>query len=314
VDLGRNLHGVDANAAMGTITAGAAGVRTGCTVNMVSYSGSVAGRSGSGPRGGAGGNASTLGSCCGGQNSFAPGGGGGGGYFGGGGGATGMGTCSPSPCGNGGTGQGGGAGSSFAANAFEYPTFTFAQAAGDVFIEYWPVIEIDTPANGAVYSPGQVVDARWDCASYSSGPGGCNSSSGTVPSGSPIDTTPGTHRFAVKGKVNVTGNGSQPINATVTYTVKAASGKPRAAKITTAVISSKRHRARFTFSAAGATDFRCALSHKPKGRHKMAKPKYSSCRSPKTYKHLRTGRYTFFVRGVSDGIVGTAASKSFKIG
>jgi hypothetical protein len=93
-----------------------------------------------------------------------------------------------------------------------------------VFIEFWPVIEIDTPANGAVYSPGQAVDASWECASYSSGPGGCNSSSGTVPSGSPIDTTPGTHTFTVNGKVNVTGNGSQPVSATVTYTVSSGGG------------------------------------------------------------------------------------------
>jgi hypothetical protein len=128
-----------------------------------------------------------------------------------------------------GAGAGGGAGSSFVANAIEYPTFTFPATSGDVFIEFYPVIEIDTPANGAVYSPGQVVDASWECAGYSSGPGGCNSSSGTVASGSPIDTTLGTHTFTVNGKVNVTGNGSQPVSATVTYTV----ASPPTASITT---------------------------------------------------------------------------------
>jgi hypothetical protein len=306
------------NAGMGTTAAGAGGSQTGCTVNNFTYSNFAAGNGGSGPDGGSGGNSSA---------STGAGGGGGGGYFGGGGGASGSSTCSPSPCSPTNTGEGGGAGSSFASNAIEYPTFTFATAEGDVFIEYWPVIEIDTPANGAVYSPGQVVDASWGCASYSSGPGGCNSSSGTVPSGSPIDTTPGTHTFTVNGKVNVTGNGSQPVSATITYTVKPSggpggpggtggpgAGKPPAAKNVRAVISSKHHSARFTFSAAGATGFQCALTHKPKGNHKMAKPNYSSCTSPKTYKHLKVGRYTFFVRAVSHGLVGTAASKSFKIG
>ncbi len=296
------------NAGMGTTVAGAGGSQSGCTVNNQTYSAFASGSAGSGPDGGAGGNSSASTGA----------GGGGGGYFGGGGGASGSSVCSPTPCSPVNSAEGGGAGSSFVANAIEYPTFTFPATSGVVFIEYWPVIEIDTPANGAVYSPGQVVDASWDCASYSSGPGGCDSSSGTVPSGTPIDTAPGTHTFTVNGKVNVTGNGSQPVSATITYTVNPVGGPgggtTPAAKTVRAVISSKHHSAKFTFSAAGATGFQCALSHKPKGKHKMIKPNYSSCTSPKTYKHLKVGRYTFFVRAVSHGIVGTAASKSFKIG
>ena len=42
-------------------------------------------------------------------------------------------------------------------------------------------------------------------------------------------------------------------------------------------------------------------------------PGYSSCKSPKTYKHLRAGKYTFFVRALSGSVAGKAASKSFKI-
>jgi hypothetical protein len=216
------------NAAMGATAAGAGGSFSGCTVNNVELSGSSPGQAGSGADGGAGGDASGFGVCCGSAAPGTPlggaGGGGGGGYFGGGGGSTGASTCSPSPCGGHTSGEGGGAGSSFVANATEYPTFTFPGGASDVIIEFWPVIEIDTPANGAVYSPGQVVDASWECAHYSNGPGGCNSSSGTVPSGSPIDTTPGTHTFTVNGKVNVTGDGSQPVSATVTYTVSSGGG------------------------------------------------------------------------------------------
>jgi hypothetical protein len=211
------------NAAMGTTAAGAGGASTGCSVNMVSYSGSVVGRSGSGPDGGAGGNASGLGPCCGGQDAFAPGGGGGGGggYFGGGGGATGMGTCSPSPCGNGGTGGGGAAGSSFVSKAIEAPEMGEIYNTGDVFIEFVPVIEIDTPANDAVYSPGQDVDASWSCGySYSTALGASNCT-GTDASGSRINTSPGVHTFTVHG---TDGSGARTVSATVTYTVKTGGG------------------------------------------------------------------------------------------
>ena len=54
------------SATMGRTTPGAGGMRARCTVNTTSYSGSVAGASGSGPNGGAGGNASALNPCCGG--------------------------------------------------------------------------------------------------------------------------------------------------------------------------------------------------------------------------------------------------------
>ncbi len=308
------------NAAMGTTAAGAGGTGTECSVgtspNTVTFSGSVSGSSGSGADGGAGGSASALSACCG-SLTAAPGGGGGGGggYFGGGGGATGMGSCSGTSCpGNGGSGQGGGAGSSFASNAIQYPTFTFAGNTGDVYVEFWPIIEIDTPANGAVYSPGQVLDAQWECDGYGQGPGGCDNSSGTVPSGSPINTSPGTHTFTVNANVNVTGNGSQPVNASVTYTVKAASSNPPAANITKAQINSKHHSAEFTFSAAGATGLQCALIQTPKPKHKKAAPKYTACTSPKTYTHLKAGSYTFSVRAAGSTTIGRSTTKNFKIG
>jgi hypothetical protein len=204
------------NAAMGKTAAGAGGVRTACTVNTTSYSGSVAGRSGSGANGGSGGSAS--GPCCGGQTTFAPGagGGGGGGYFGGGGGATGMGTCSPSPCGNGGTGEGGAAGSSFVSKAIEYPDAAHLFNTGDVFIEFVPAIEIDRPANGAVYSSGQVVDASWSCGYSSTTALGASGCKGTDASGGRISTAPGTHTFTVTGEAA----NRRPLSVTVTYTVK----------------------------------------------------------------------------------------------
>jgi hypothetical protein len=205
------------NAAMGKTAAGAGGVRTMCTVNTTTYSGSAAGKPGSGPNGGAGGNGS--GACCGGQTTFAPGGGGGGGggYFGGGGGASGMEKCSPAPCGNGGTGGGGAAGSSFVSKAIEDPAVVQAYNTGDVFIEFIPVIEIDSPANGAVYRSGQAVTARWSCGYSSSSGLGASGCKGTAAAGSRISTTTGSHTFTV------TGDDSQrkPLSVTVTYTVRA---------------------------------------------------------------------------------------------
>lgn len=202
------------NAGMGGTGPGAGGKRTGCTVNTISYGDSVAGSPGSGPDGGAGGDAGGLGPS---QGSFAPGagGGGGGGYFGGGGGATGMGSCSPAPCGNGGTGGGGGAGSSFVSTAIKYPFVP--SSSSDASIEFVPVIEVDRPANGAVYSPGQVIDAAWSCGDSVPGFLGAANCTGTDPPGSRINTAPGRHTFTVTGEdVN-----RKPLTVTVTYTVRA---------------------------------------------------------------------------------------------
>ena len=87
------------------------------------------------------------------------------------------------------------------------------------------------------------------------------------------------------------------------------------ARITKAKISSKHHTAKFSFKAIGtASGFQCALAKKRMGKHKTTpKPKYRFCRSPKTYKHLKRGRYTFYVRALSAGAPGTVASKNFKI-
>jgi hypothetical protein len=220
------------DAAMGSAAAGAGGVLAGCSAGSLTFSNSVAGSSGSGPNGGSGGNASGLppfaGSCSGASCADAgSGGGGGGGYFGGGGGATGYDTCVANPggpCNAAGGGQGGAGGSSFVANRVQYPKAPgVLGSTGQVFIKFVPAIEIDTPANGAVYTRGQLVNASWSCgydAATALGPG--NNCTGTVPSGSPINTTPGTHTFTVGGKVN--NNASQQLSASVTYTVRSGGG------------------------------------------------------------------------------------------
>jgi hypothetical protein len=80
-------------------------------------------------------------------------------------------------------------------------------------------------------------------------------------------------------------------------------------RISSAKISSKRRVARFRFRATGSsTGFQCALVK----RHR--KPSFKKCRSPKTYRHLRAGRYTFKVRALSSaGVDPTPAKRRFKI-
>jgi hypothetical protein len=80
-------------------------------------------------------------------------------------------------------------------------------------------------------------------------------------------------------------------------------------KISKASISSKKRQASFKFTAIGtAKGFQCEL----KRAHKKAA--FKSCHSPKTYKHLKPGKYTFEVRAVgSGGPDPSPAKKSFKI-
>jgi hypothetical protein len=66
--------------------------------------------------------------------------------------------------------------------------------------------------------------------------------------------------------------------------------------IAQAKISSATHKAVFKFRAGGrATRFQCELRH---GHHN---PGFTTCRSPKTYKHLKHGNYLFMVRAVGPG-------------
>jgi hypothetical protein len=85
---------------------------------------------------------------------------------------------------------------------------------------------------------------------------------------------------------------------------------PPNTKISKASISSKKRKAAFKFKAIGAaTRFQCAL--RPSHSHKTT---FKSCRSPKTYKHLKPGKYTFEVRAVGvGGTDPTPAKKSFNI-
>lgn len=85
---------------------------------------------------------------------------------------------------------------------------------------------------------------------------------------------------------------------------------PPNTKILKAMISSKKRKATFKFKAIGkGTGFQCALLRKP-----AHSAKFKACHSPKTYKKLKPGKYTFEVRAVGPGGVDrTPAKKAFKL-
>jgi len=211
----------------GTAAAGTGGRQAGCsTGGSTGMTDSIAGSDAVGGVGGTGGDASSLGpkatSCSGNTCSDAgPGGGGGGGYFGGGGGATGLdqptGNCGA--CNAAGSGQGGGGGSSFVSSKTQDPIDEeYLKGDGDGVVYVVPAVEINSPANGAVYLPGQVVNASWSCG-YD-GKTGLGASSCTAPAadGAAISTTPGTHTFTVTGSTT-DASGKHAVTASVTYVV-----------------------------------------------------------------------------------------------
>jgi hypothetical protein len=152
--------------------------------------------------------------------------------------------------------------------------------------------------------PGQTV-ARYD---WDFGDGSGASNGGVTP----------THAYAAPGAYTVsltvtddagcstaqifTGqtmscNGGPIAHSSHRVTIRAARPPtPPNTKILKAEINSKVGRATFEFRAVGtASGFQCALAKKHR------KPRFKKCRSPKTYKHLNTGRYTFEVRALGAG-------------
>lgn len=75
-----------------------------------------------------------------------------------------------------------------------------------------PVVFVATPSNGAVYTPGQVVNAVYACADPTTGIKSCT---GPVANGAPIDTTVGQHTFSV----DASDNADNPARTTVSYRV-----------------------------------------------------------------------------------------------
>jgi hypothetical protein len=83
-----------------------------------------------------------------------------------------------------------------------------------------PSISIITPANGATYTEGQVINADYSCTDPD-GSANVTKCTGPVASGTPLDTsTAGAHSFTVSAS-DVAGNG---VSQTVQYTVASAGG------------------------------------------------------------------------------------------
>ncbi len=85
------------------------------------------------------------------------------------------------------------------------------------------------------------------------------------------------------------------------------------AAITKATITRRKRKATFRFTGVGVTKgFQCRLIGPGAKHHKKAA--FSRCASPRIYRHLRPGRYTFEVRVVNpDGSHSTPATRHFKI-
>ncbi len=90
---------------------------------------------------------------------------------------------------------------------------------------------------------------------------------------------------------------------------------PPDTKITGAKIRKGKGTARFRFAAlGGSSGFQCKLVRPKKKHGKRPHARFSKCASPKTYKHLKPGRYEFEVRAVnSTGPDPTPATRNFKI-
>jgi alpha-tubulin suppressor-like RCC1 family protein len=97
--------------------------------------------------------------------------------------------------------------------------------------------------------------------------------------------------------------------------VTATFGRPKGTTITKAKISKRKGAATFRFAAPGAiTGFQCELIKPKRAHHKQQKPHFSNCRSPKRYKHLKAGSYTFEVRALDIlGADAVPARKKFAI-
>jgi hypothetical protein len=240
-----------------------------CGTGPTSYTDSAAGSTGSGSGGGAGGS---------GVSGTGGGGGGGGGYFGGGGGASGPEGCVAGTCSTFYDGEGGGGGSSFVTSSATLETGSYGTTTSAPSLTFTPQIEIDAPASGATYSPGQAVDASWSCAAQVSG---CT---GTVASGQPVPTSPcGPAAFTVTGSIM-----GQTVSGTVNYTVGMEVTTTSLPGAMTGVAYKQQLQA--TCGVAPYTWRRTSGSF-PKG----LKLKYDGILSGVPYKKDATGTYTFAV-------------------
>jgi alpha-tubulin suppressor-like RCC1 family protein len=119
-----------------------------------------------------------------------------------------------------------------------------------------------------------------------------------------------------------TGTGPCKVKMDGDQTVTATFGRPKGTAITKAKIVRRKKMATFSFTAPGAiTSYECMLVRKAPKRHKGAgksakrrKPRFSACGSPRSYRHLKPGRYLFRVRALDIlGADAIPAVRKFKL-
>lgn len=94
------------------------------------------------------------------------------------------------------------------------------------------------------------------------------------------------------------------------------STEPPRTRLTQTVITRRKRRATFRFDAVGAaTGFQCKLTRPRSARRTRGPARFSGCRSPRSYKRLTPGRYTFKLRAVGPGGPDpTPAERNFRVG
>ena len=88
--------------------------------------------------------------------------------------------------------------------------------------------------------------------------------------------------------------------------------KPPKPTITKLRRNRHKHRAQVKFKAAGASRFQCALIRREKHARHKPKAHFKPCKSPKTYRHLKRGKYTFEVQALSGVGAGPIAKRNFR--
>jgi hypothetical protein len=211
---------------------------------------------------------------------------------------------------------GGGLGGEFA-----YPQGIGTDAAGDVYLADFgnariqkfhdPVLKVSLTGTGSGTVTGSGITCPGTCSQgYISGTGVALTA--TAASGSTFMGWSGA--CSGTGTCSVAMSSDQAVTAAFTRNPLMA-GAPYGTKINKVNINEKKQTVTLRFTAAGTvTGFQCELI-KPKEKGKTApKPKFTPCSSPKTYKHLKPGRYTFKVRAVnSAGPDPRPAVKKFKL-
>jgi hypothetical protein len=232
----------------------------------------------------------------GGASTSIAGGGGGGGLYGGGAGGS--------------TSGGGGGSSGFGAGAFN--TSVIADTAGTPSITFtFSQAFVVTVARGGL-GTGTVTstDGQLSCGSICARAYPAGASITLSATAAPGSSFAGWSDGGCSGTALCTVRMSSDQSVTATFVPVPVPVAPPNTGITQATINSSKDKATFKFIASGEkTGFQCALVSK-----KHRKPQFKSCRSPKTYKHLKNGKYTFEVRAVGPGGEDPSpAKKRFKI-